>query len=165
MHLRVYLSRPGIIAAVGFSAWPLLTYGLVTFTGINGCVQGRGLIGFIAQHIAMLREVSSCPPGMVGMTPSLHAAMGFLTAAAFVSVFIWMLIAFVGGQAAQWVHRIAEAIARLVKPSIRSTFSAVVPASTIVFAANVVSGSQVHPGAPRRRGPPGGTLPEPLPTH
>ena len=121
--MRRHLSRPPAILAAGLSAWPFLTYSLVDRFGIGGCVRTVGVRGFLAEHVAMLTEVTNCPAGTVGMARPLEAVLGFLLIAAFASVLVQVAIAVMGSQAANAIHAFAEYVARLVTPIIQFAFA------------------------------------------
>jgi len=148
-----FLSRPGALIAAGAAAWPVTAYALASGAGIGGCVRAHGVVGFLATHGAMMRAVPSCPSATVGLPEAVDSAMALLLAAAIITTLIHVLVAALGTQAAEWVHRFAEAVARLIAPLVPTAKSPLNIRLSPVPAAQPF-GHRVSIRVPWRRGPP-----------
>jgi len=148
-----FLSRPGALIAAGAAAWPVTAYALASGAGIGGCVRAHGVVGFLATHGAMMRAVPSCPSATVGLPEAVDSAMALLLAAAIITTLIHVLVAALGTQAAEWVHRFAEAVARLIAPLVPTAKSPLNIRLSPVPAAQPF-GHRVSIWVPWRRGPP-----------
>lgn len=119
---------------------------------MDGCVRAHGVAGFLA-HGAMLRPMDACPSGAVGLPSQVAPALGFLVAAAITTSVGHVFIAVIGTRGAEWVHRLAGALARLIAPRIA-------PGRIPVPTRRSIISSPVHPltsawqYVPWQRGPP-----------
>lgn len=148
-----FLSRPGAFVAAGVAAWPVVAYALASGAGIGGCVRAHGIVGFLATHGAMMRTVPSCPSATVGLPEAIDAAMAFFLAVGIITTVVHVLIAAIGAQGAEWVHRLAEAISRLIAPVLQTAKS---PLNVRLPPVPVVQhvGQRFSIRVPWRRGPP-----------
>lgn len=152
-HFPAILRRPGAALAAGIAAWPVLAYWVVSATGINGCVRAHGVVGFIAAHGAMMRPVPSCPSASLGVPDGQETVMTVLVAAAVFTTVAHLLVAIAGSRVAEWIHRVAEAIGRLIAPILTAASGPPnfrLPALTTPRG----SGRVLHVKVPWRRGPP-----------
>lgn len=147
------LRRPGAALAAGIAAWPVLAYWVVSATGINGCVRAHGVVGFIATHGAMMRTVPSCPSASLGVPEGQETAVSVLVAAAVFTTVVHLLVAIAGSRVAEWIHRAAEAIGRLIAPILTAASG---PSNFRLPALGTPrsNGRVFHVRVPWRRGPP-----------
>ena len=148
-----FLARPGAFVAAGVGAWPVIAYALASGAGVGGCVRAHGVVGFLATHGAMMRAVPSCPSATVGLPEAIDSAMAFLLAVAILTTLVHVLVAALGTQAAEWVHRFAEAVARLIAPLLPTAKSPLNFRLSPVSTAQRV-GQYLSIRVPWRRGPP-----------
>lgn len=151
--LPATLNRPGAFLTAGLASWPLIAYSLVSAAGFDGCIRAHGIVGFFATHGAMMRAVPSCPSEAVGLPGVIDSGMAFLLAAAILVTAAHVLIAIIGSQGAEWVHRIADAISRLI-PQVLADRKTPVRVRLPLIGASQDPGQKFGIRVPWRRGPP-----------
>ncbi|WP_133107937.1 hypothetical protein [Occultella glacieicola] len=115
MRALVRPTSPALLA-ITLVAWPVLTAAFTALLLSTECVRGTGLIGFVAQNLAQMREVADCPTGSLGFGPHTATLLGLFAALAATAVLANLAAVAVGHWLGRAVAAVRDGLNDLLRP-------------------------------------------------